>query len=49
MEIGSDRMKSISIGENPERPLPGRCTVVITIGNNNDATQLHTYEVQWRL
>ena len=41
MRINSNR------GENSEKHLPNRLTLATTICNNNDATQLHTYEVHW--
>ena len=49
----NSRKKKFTWDENPERYIPGRCTITITIGNSDDATQsnskktcrlLHTYK-----
>ena len=34
--------KKLNWGENPERGLPGRCTIIITISNSDATAQLHT-------
>ena len=35
------RTENLSWGENPERDLPGRCTITITICNSKDASEPH--------
>ena len=37
--------KKLSRGENPERDLPGRCAITITICNSDDTTESHTEEM----
>ena len=50
LESGIDSWrKKFSWGKNPESYIPGRCVITIIICNNDDATQLHTYETHWRL
>ena len=34
--------KKLNWDENPERNMPGRCAITITICNSDDATQSHT-------
>ena len=46
LEGGIDsRRKRISWGKNPERNLPGRCNITITICNSDDTTELHNQEM----
>ena len=42
-----NRRKNFSNDENPERHLPGRCTLTITICYSNDTTPLHTLVEHW--
>ena len=41
--------KKFSWGKDPERYIPERCTITITICNSDDATQSHTREMHWRI
>ena len=34
--------KKLSRSKDPERHIPGRCTITITICNSDDGTQLHS-------
>ena len=43
------RRKKLNCGENPERYLPGRCAITITICNNDNATQSHFEEMYRRM
>ena len=36
------RRKKLNLLKNSEKDLPGRCAIIITICNSNDATQSHT-------
>ena len=39
------RKKRLSGGKDPERHIPGRCTITIIIRNSGDATQSHPQEM----
>ena len=49
LKSGIDRRKKFSWVKNPERNLPGRCTITITICNSKDTSQSHTEEMQKRI
>ena len=50
LKSGTDsRRKKPSRGEDPERHIPGRCTITITIWHSDDATQWHSQEMHSRI
>ena len=50
LESGIDRRrKKFSWGKDPERYIPERCSITITLCNNDDATQTHTQEMHWKI
>ena len=38
-----------TIGENPERCMPGKCAFTITICSSDDGIQLHIKEMHWQI
>ena len=48
VKINSGR-KGLSRSKDPERHIPGRCTITITVFNSNDATQSHSQEMHSRI
>ena len=50
LEIGIDsRREKLSWVKNPERYLPGKFAIIITIYDNDDATQSQTQDVHRRM
>ena len=41
--------KKLSWGKDPERFIPGKCTIRIDVYDGDDATQPHTQEMHWQI